>query len=239
MRHPAHRNNWIRGWRRDIAGIERPDVRAAGFALCDAMVAWNGGEGPRPAVELIRASLQLGSRAVNAAATEALGLLLADHPDPAAMLAEVFQAVPAEARARLVQFMPWPPGIGRDAKVEFLRAALHDRSSLVRFHAVSTVASARLAELAPIIDELIARETDVSTRDFQVECAALARVGYWVESEDTSGVRLVVQADDHRRSLTVPRHIVDRFGIEAVAEMVRRHKVGPYPWEEDDADSAV
>src|SRR5690606_34667793 len=109
-----------------------------------------------------------GSRALYSAAVEALGLVLGGCDDATAILADLFATAPADARAWLVHFLPWPGSIKREEKVKFLRAALHDRSPVVRLNAASAAASARLAELAAVIDELIAREADVSTRDFLV-----------------------------------------------------------------------
>lgn len=236
MRHPGHRNNWIRGHRLDVARIKRADVRQVGLALCDAMVEWNGGEGPLPEIELIRTALRQGSRVLNEVAAVALALSLRGHGNAAATLTQVFRTVPAEARASL---LGWGrSNLQREEQVDFMRMALQDRSSLVRLNAASTAAAWRLAELAPMIEALREREKQANAREFLVMCASLARFGYWVESEDEDGVEMTVDGEGHRTWLTVPRCAVDEYGVEGVAKIIQTHTVGPYPWDRDEGRSA-
>ncbi len=222
-----HRNNWIRGrmFHQTVAGIARADVREVGFAVCKAMVAWNGGAGPVPDMALFRTAFSQGSKVLDYVAATALGMVVRGRPEALDTVLEVFRSVCARARCAIL----WncPAKLSRSEHVEFVTEALRDRSRLVRLEAVWEVAWARLAELIPLLETMAASEADDETRRLLERCGAMARDGYVVEDQDESVVHLCVHHDG-LMWMNVPTKYLARLSLAEIAEVIREH--GPFPW---------
>jgi hypothetical protein len=218
-----HPNNWTRGFRRDIQTIARADVRASGLALCDAMVAWQDGRGPRPSRGLIADALRLNSRALTPAAAIALALLLEDEPDAQQAIEAVFDNAPALARAQLVQFVQWPQCVPNRVLAGLTERALEDRSRLVRTAAVYLAERLRLRRVLP---RLIALREQAGPGDLADHIGyAIANIehGYYAKREsDGKQWHIVLATKDGRSYFYVSDSEVRKHGLKgAIRREVR------------------
>jgi hypothetical protein len=245
---PTHPANWRRQRIDWSERLRSPKAREIGLALCDAMVAWDGGKGTPPGLDLLTAALDSGVMWVSHSAAHDFGFVLPLHGEPFDLAVGIWGQVRALGRSRLA----WEAErvcaeMTREHAVAFHTLGLRDRSKLVRGDAAYVAGASELRELLPVLLGMSRDEPDPRVRRHAEISSQLLDRGYLLEPRTDEraayyGITVLCEAESpdggkSRLSTMIARSVVERFGPDRVAAELRRHAadLSLCSWESDGA----